>query len=212
MLSSAVWLAMNCRRSLASFRRARLRPLSSSCCWWAAAGGAVGAPNRLHPDHNRVAQELEFASNCMAANVTQAGCEVATKNKVPSNSVSVGAELQLRLAPLGVQASRAEPNFGIDLSSGKRVSTAVQRARLETSKGRVRRIRKFHGRSSIPLRQCVAMIARVPVLKANHCGVAVTGPNETQLQQSGSQVASSLAKRLQVRVSRWCSWRQETLE
>ena len=31
-------------------------------------------------EHNRVAQELELASNCMAAKLTQAGCEVATQS------------------------------------------------------------------------------------------------------------------------------------
>ena len=35
-----------------------------------------------------------------------------------------------------------------------------------------------------------------PVSKANNYGVAVTGLNETQLQQSHSQVASCLAWRL----------------
>ena len=140
-------------------------------------------------DQQRVAHELELASRCMAGKLRQAGCEVATKkSKVLSNSVFVRAKLQMRLAPLGVQATRAERNLGIDFSSGKRASTAVRRARLEKSKGRVKRIRKIHGSSAVPLRQRLA--------KANHFGVAVTGLNETQLQQSRSQLASCLAKRL----------------
>ena len=123
---------------------------------WAAAGGAFGAPNCVHPrrfgDHKRVAHEFELASTCMASRLTQAGCKIATKkSKVHFNGVSVRAELQLRSAPLGVQATRAERNLGIDFTSGKRVSTAVWRARLEKSKGRVKRIRKINGRSSVPL-------------------------------------------------------------
>ena len=35
---------------------------------------------QLFGDHNRVAQELEQASNLSAVKLTQAGCEVATKN------------------------------------------------------------------------------------------------------------------------------------
>ena len=76
---------------------------------WGAAEGAIGV-NRLCPF------ELELASTCMASKLTQAGCEMATwKSKVLSNSVSVRAKLQLRLAPLGVQAARADRNLGIDL-------------------------------------------------------------------------------------------------
>ena len=96
-----------------------------------------------------------------------------------------------------VQALRTERNLGIDFASGKRVSTAVRRARLEKSKGRVKRIRKIHGRSLVQLRLRLPQIAHAAVSKANHHGVAVTGLNETKLQQSWSQVASCLAKRLQ---------------
>ena len=117
-------------------------------------------------DHNWVAQELEFASTCMAAKPSQAGCENASKkSQVLSSSVSVRAKLQIRLTPLGLQAT-----------SGKR-------ARLEKSKGRVKRIRKIHGRSSVPLRRRPAQIAHTSVSKANHNGVAATGPNETHWQQ-----------------------------
>ena len=57
----------------------------------------------------------------MADKLRQAGCEIATKkSKVLSNSVFVRAELQMRLAPLGVKAAKAEPNLGIDFTSGKR--------------------------------------------------------------------------------------------
>ena len=84
----------------------------------------------------QVAHELELASTCMASKLTQAGCEIATKkSKVLSNSVSVRANLQLRLASLGVQATWADRNLGIGFTSGKRESTAVRRARLEKSKG-----------------------------------------------------------------------------
>ena len=77
----------------------------------------------------------------------QAGCEIATKkSRVLSNSVSVRTKLQARLQPLGVQATRTERNLGIDFASGKRVNTAVRQARLEKSKGRVRRIRKIRGK------------------------------------------------------------------
>ena len=86
-------------------------------------------------DHDRVARELELASTCMAAKLMQAGCEMATKksSKVLSKSISVRAKLQMRLVPLGVKATRADRNLGIDFASGKRVSTAVRRARLEKS-------------------------------------------------------------------------------
>ena len=72
----------------------------------------------------------------------------------------------------------------------------VRRARLEKSDGRVRRIRKIHGKSSVPWRRRLAQLAHAPVVKANHHGVAVTGLNETQLKQSRSQMASCLAKRM----------------
>ena len=90
-------------------------------------------------DHNRVAHELELPSTCMASKLAQAGCEVATKkSKVLSNSVFVRAKLQLRFVSLGVQAVRVERYLGIDFTSGKRASTAVRRARLEKSTGRVK--------------------------------------------------------------------------
>ena len=112
----------------------------------------------------------------------QAGCEIATKkSKVLSNSVSVRARLQARLQPLGVQAKRTERNLGIDFASGKRVATAERRARLEKSNGRVRRIRKIHGKSSVPWRRRLAQIAHVPQCqKQTITGVAVTGLDETQ--------------------------------
>ena len=66
--------------------------------------------------------------------------------------------------------------------------------RLERSEGRVKRIRKIHGRSQVPLRQ--PMIARASVSMATLCGVFVTGLFDTQLQQSRSQVASCMAKHL----------------
>ena len=47
------------------------------------------------------------------------------------------------------EPSRAERNLGVDFASGKRASiTAVRRARLEKSKGHVKRIRKTHRRRS----------------------------------------------------------------
>ena len=102
----------------------------------------------------------------------------------------------MRLAPLGVQASTGERHLGIDFTPEKRASTAVRRTWLEKSKLCVKRIRKIHGRSSVPLRQRLAVIARASLSKANHCVVAVTEPNETELQQFRFQVASCLAKRL----------------
>ena len=146
-------------------------------------------------DHDRVARELELASTCMAAKLMQAGCEMATKksSKVLSKSISVRAKLQMRLVPLGVKATRADRNLGIDFASGKRVSTAVRRARPERSRGCVKRIRNIHGKSSVPWRRRLAQSAHASVSHANHCGVAVTGLNETQLQQSRSKGASRLA-------------------
>ena len=111
-------------------------------------------------------------------------------------SVRFGSTLQARLQPLGVQATRTERNLGIDYASKRRVATVGRRARLEKSKGRVGRIRKIHGKSSVPWRRRLAQIAHASVAKANHNGVAVTGLNETQLQQSRSQMASCLAKRV----------------
>ena len=141
-----------------------------------------------------VAQELERASTCMASKLTQAGCEVATKkSKVLSNSVFVRTKLQTWMQPLGVQATRIERNLGIDFASGRRVAAVVRRARLEKSKGRVRRIRKIHGKPPVPWRRRLAQIVHASVAKGNHYGVAVTGLNETQ---SRSQMASCLAKRM----------------
>ena len=75
----------------------------------------------------------------------------------------------------------------------------VRRARLEKSKGRVRRTRKIHGKSSVPWRRRLAQIAHASVSKANHYGMAVTALNETQLQQSRSQ----MAQRMHVWRSAW---------
>ena len=70
-------------------------------------------------DHNRVTQELERASTCMAAKLMQAGCEIATKkSRVLSNTITVRARLQARLQPRGVQATRTERNLGIDFALG----------------------------------------------------------------------------------------------
>ena len=99
----------------------------------------------------------------------KAGCEIATKkSKVLSNSVFVRTKLQERLQPLGVQATGPERNLGIDFASGRRVATVVRRARMEKSKGRVRRIRKIHRKSSVPRRRRLAQIAHASVAKANH--------------------------------------------
>ena len=141
-------------------------------------------------DHNRVSRELELASTCMATKL-----EIATKkSKVLSNSISTRAKLQTRLQPHGVQATRRERNLGIDFTSGKRVATAVRRARLEKSKGR--QANQENSRQVVPWRRRLAQIAHASLSKANHYGVAVTGLVETQLQQSRSQVASCLAKRM----------------
>ena len=60
---------------------------------------------RRFGDHNRGAQELGLPSHCLAIRLTQAGCELATKkSEILGNPVSVRTKLQLRLAPLGVQA------------------------------------------------------------------------------------------------------------
>ena len=132
-----------------------------------------------------------------ASKLVQALCEMATKkSKVLSNWVFVRTKLQARLQPLGVQATRTERNLGIDFASGRRVATEVRRARLEKSEGRVRRIKKIHGKSWVPGRRRLAQVAHAPVAKANHNVVAVTGLNETQLQQSRLQTASCLAKRM----------------
>ena len=66
---------------------------------------------QLFGDHDRVAQEIELASICMAAKLTHAGCEIATKKpEVLSSSVSVRAKVQMRSAPLGAgNGGRTEP-------------------------------------------------------------------------------------------------------
>ena len=52
--------------------------------------------------HERVAQELDRASKCLATKLIQAQCDVAiNKSKVLSNSRSVRARWQARLTPLG---------------------------------------------------------------------------------------------------------------
>ena len=140
-------------------------------------------------DHNQVAHELELASSCMASKL-----EIATKkSKVLGTSVFVRAKLQQRLAPLQVQAARAQRPL---ISRQANVCPAVRRARLEKSKGRVKRIRNLHGKASVPLRQRLARIERASVSKATHYGIAVTGRIDTQLQQSRTQVASCVSTRL----------------
>ena len=72
----------------------------------------------------------------------------------------------------------------------------MRRARLEKSKRCVKRIRKIHCKSSVQWWRRLAQIARASVSNANHYRVAVTWLNETQLQQSRSQMTSCLAKRM----------------
>ena len=103
-------------------------------------------------------------------------------------SGSVPAILQARLAPVGVQACRAERNLGIDSTPGKRVCRTCllkdhgcQSERLLTADPRW------------PLRQRLALIARASVAAANHSGVSVTGLVET-LQQSRWRKAVNLAQ------------------
>ena len=63
------------------------------------------------------------------------------------------------------------------------MSTAVRRARLETSKGRVERIRKIHGRSSVPWRRrASADSACIAVKGKPQPRLWSLGLNETQLQ------------------------------
>ena len=78
--------------------------------------------------------------------------------------------MRRRRLPLGIEATRTVRNLALDFASGKRVTTAVPES--------WRRLR-------VP--QC---------RKANHYVLAVTGLNETQLEQSRSQMASCLAKRM----------------
>ena len=137
----------------------RSPPGSSSCCWWNRCEKVrtshptvqirvvVDDLSLQHLSHHKcVAQERECASKCLATKLTQAD-EAAT---VLSRSMSVRARLQVRLTPHGVQVSSVEGKLEVDFTSGKRASTTVCRARLETSKGCVKRIRKIHGRSSVP--------------------------------------------------------------
>ena len=91
------------------------------------------------------------------------------------------------LAPVIALTHAAAGNCGKVRQDGAARATrarAVRRARMEKSKGCVRRIRRL------------AQIVHASVSKANHYGVAVTGLNETQLQQSRSQMVSCLAKRM----------------
>ena len=132
MLSGTGSLANSYGPGVASFRDVRSQPLSSICCWWGRCERCVRRIQSCPSPSTRVARELEQASNLQAVKLTQAAPEVATKkSKVLSNSVSVRARLQVRLAPLGVQASREERNVGgIHYSSA---NTVVRRARVEKS-------------------------------------------------------------------------------
>ena len=69
----------------------------------------------------------------------------------------------------------------------------MRRARIEKSKGRVK-TDQANPRQAVGAVAATAGAARVS--EANHCGVAVTGLNETHLQQSLSQVPSCLANRM----------------
>ena len=99
--------------------------------------GASCAPHfaipmlQLFGHHNRAPRG---ASKCFASSLKEAEFEKATKkSQVLNNSGSVRAMLQTRVAPVGVHASRAERNLGIDFTSGKRVFTFARRARSAKS-------------------------------------------------------------------------------
>ena len=103
-------------------------------------------------DHNRVAQELERASTCMAANLMQAGCEIATKkSKVLSNSISV--------AGMAAAAWRAGDADRTDPRNRLRVREASDHSGATGAAGEVQRIRKVHGKSSVPWRRRLAQTA-----------------------------------------------------
>ena len=144
----------------------------------AAAGGTAlgGTSGASDCDHKRVAQELELASTCMAAKLTQAGCEIATmKSKVLSNSISVRAKLQARLQPHG-DADKTKPR------NRPRVREASDHAGATGAAGEVQRTCQADQENP---RQIVGTVA-----------ATVAGLNETQLQQSRSQMASCLVKRM----------------
>ena len=133
-------------------------------------------------DHNRVTQELERASTCMAPKRMQAGFEIATKrSKVLSNSFSVRARLQAAAAWRAGDADRTKPRnrfFVRDASDHSGATGAAGEVQRPCEAGR-----------EIP-RQIVGAMA------ATAGGVAVNGLNVTQLQQSRSQMTSCLAKRM----------------
>ena len=127
---------------------------SSSCCWQQRNLREVRSAHstvsiRVVVDHNRVAHELVLASTCMAISLTQAGAH---------------SHQEVLSCSCGQLPSKCRQ--------------CVRRVRLMKSKGRVKRIRKIHGRSSVPLRQREARIAHASVSKVSHCGAA--GLNGTQ--------------------------------
>ena len=159
-------------------------------------------------DHVRVAQEPEPAIKWLAAKLTTAECEVAvTKSKVLSNSTlraTKGCRCGSRRSGCRRQG-RNETLASISRRESELPLLCDGRGWKKTN-CRVKRIRKIHWRSSVPLRQRLAMIAWPVVAKATHHGDSVTGLNETQLQPCSLE-AWYLAKRLH----RWCWWQPASM-
>ena len=128
--------------------------------------------------HNTVAQKLERASTCMAEK-----CEIATKK---STILFVRTKLLARLQPLGV-------------------TTAVRhRARLENSRGHVRRIRKIHGKSSVPRRRRLARIAHASVPKATTTGWRSLGSMRRSCSSPSRRWRRAWRNGFLARTQLWC--------
>ena len=152
-----------------------------------APGGESGASDGVV---DRVTQELEGASTCMAAKLMQAVCDIATKkSQVLSNSNLCAGQA----ASTGAAAWRAGDADRTEPRNRLRVREASDHSGATGAAGEVQRTCQA---DQVPWRRRLAQNAHAPVSEANQDGLAVTGLNETQLQQSRSQMASCLAKRM----------------
>ena len=160
------WQEKCCGHSVASFWGVPLPQRSSSGCWWDPNGKSEQRTQRCpfvlwsttFPCSDLEASTWSRRSWNVQARAWPAGCEIATKkSKVLSNSVFVRTQLQARLQPLGVQATRTERNLGIDFASGRRASCHSGAA---GAAGQVQRACQAHQEKSMANRRCRPLACR----------------------------------------------------
>ena len=196
------WTALQerrCRRNAASSRGALLRQSSSDCCWW---DGFGRCGRRTQPCPS---VSWSMTSHCSVLATTlcclrarehvHGGQAHASRVRDSHQEVQGSQQLSLRAgeAADATGAARRAGNAGRAKSQNRHRVREAASAAGEVQRVCGKRIRKIHRQV---VGAVVAMAGADGVSKANHYGVAVTGLNETQLQESRSQVASCLARRM----------------